>query len=91
MPSVLVTGAARGIGRSIATHLAATGWEVIAGVRTEENGAAIMAVDPRRISSVLLDVTDSEQIAALDDSLPDRLDAVVNNAGVMVCGPIETP
>ena len=34
MPSVLVTGAARGIGRAIVDHLASTGWDVIAGVRS---------------------------------------------------------
>jgi NAD(P)-dependent dehydrogenase (short-subunit alcohol dehydrogenase family) len=89
MPSVLVTGAGRGIGRSIATHLAGNGWDVIAGVRNERDGEAITAADPDHISSVLLDVTDSEQVAALDDSLPDRLDAVVNNAGVVVGGPME--
>ena len=36
-----------------------------------------------------LDVTDAGQLAALDDALPQRLDAVVNNAGVVVSGPIE--
>ena len=35
MPSVLVTGASRGIGKTIASHLADTGWDVIAGVRTK--------------------------------------------------------
>jgi NAD(P)-dependent dehydrogenase (short-subunit alcohol dehydrogenase family) len=35
MPSVLITGAARGIGRSITEHLAGREWDVIAGVRTE--------------------------------------------------------
>jgi NAD(P)-dependent dehydrogenase (short-subunit alcohol dehydrogenase family) len=30
MPSVLVTGAARGIGRAIVEHLSSTGWEVVA-------------------------------------------------------------
>src|SRR4051794_33969097 len=33
MPSVLVTGAARGIGRATVQRLAGTGWEVFAGVR----------------------------------------------------------
>ena len=37
-----------------------------------------------------LDVTDDEQIAALDELLPERLDAVVNNAGIVVSGPLET-
>ena len=89
MPSVLVTGAGRGIGKSIVQHLAGRGWDVIAGVRTDADGAAVTALDPQRISSVLLDVTDAGHIAALDKSLPQRLDAVVNNAGVVVSGPME--
>ena len=90
MPSVLVTGAARGIGRSIVEHLAAGGWDVIAGVRTAEDAAAITKADPQRISSVILDVTDAGHIAALSESLPEHLDAIVNNAGIAVGGPIET-
>ncbi|KUI06885.1 retinol dehydrogenase [Mycolicibacterium acapulense] len=89
MPSVLVTGASRGIGRAIAEHLAARGWQVIAGVRTETDAEAVTALDPHRISAVLLDVTDAGQIAALAHVLPARLDAVVNNAGVVVSGPME--
>ncbi|KUI44465.1 retinol dehydrogenase [Mycobacterium sp. IS-1590] len=90
MPSVFVTGASRGIGRAIAEHMAARGWQVIAGVRTDADAEAVTASDAQRISAVLLDVTDAGQIAALADILPARLDAVVNNAGVVVSGPIET-
>jgi NAD(P)-dependent dehydrogenase (short-subunit alcohol dehydrogenase family) len=89
MPSALVTGAGRGIGKSIVQHLAGRGWDVIAGVRTEADGAAVTALNPQRISSVILDVTDAGHLAALDESLPQRLDAVVNNAGVVVSGPME--
>ncbi|MBI5737472.1 MAG: SDR family NAD(P)-dependent oxidoreductase [Mycolicibacterium neoaurum] len=90
MPSVLVTGAGRGIGRTIAEQLAAHGWDVIAGVRSDADGAALTAVDPQRISAVILDVTDDGDISALDDALPYRLDAVVNNAGIVMAGPMET-
>jgi NAD(P)-dependent dehydrogenase (short-subunit alcohol dehydrogenase family) len=90
MPSVLVTGAGRGIGRTIAEQLAAHGWDVIAGVRSEVDGAALTAVDPQRISAIILDVTDDGQIDALDEELPAQLDAVVNNAGIVVAGPMET-
>jgi NAD(P)-dependent dehydrogenase (short-subunit alcohol dehydrogenase family) len=89
MPSVLVTGAGRGIGRSIVEHLADHGWDVIAGVRTEADAAAVTAVNAQRISSVILDVTDAAHIAALNETLPHRLDAVVNNAGIVVTGPME--
>jgi NAD(P)-dependent dehydrogenase (short-subunit alcohol dehydrogenase family) len=88
MPTVLVTGASRGIGNTIATHLAAKGWDVFAGVRTEDDAARLRGSP--RITPVRLDVTDEKDIAALDQSLPPRLDAVVNNAGVVVAGPLET-
>lgn len=87
MPTVLVTGAARGIGKSIVTHLGAAGWDVTAGVRSQAD-ADVLSVLPR-VSTVLLDVTDDKQMAALPMVLPERLDAVVNNAGIAVSGPIE--
>ncbi len=90
MPSVLVTGAGRGIGKSIVEYLAKDRWDVIAGVRTERDASAVTALDPERISSVILDITKAEHIAALDEVLPERLDAIVNNAGVVVAGPMET-
>lgn len=89
MPSVLVTGAARGIGRAIVEHLAATGWDVIAGVRSEADAASVAEIDPQHISTVILDVTDAAHIDALEAALPSRLDAVVNNAGIVVAGPVE--
>lgn len=90
MPTVLVTGAARGIGKAIVEHLASTGWDVIAGVRNEQDANAITHVNPQRVSAVILDVTNADHIAKLADALPPRLDAVVNNAGVAVGGPVET-
>jgi NAD(P)-dependent dehydrogenase (short-subunit alcohol dehydrogenase family) len=90
MPSVLVTGAARGIGRAIVDHLANNGWDVIAGVRSEQDATALTTAHPQRVSAVILDVTDAGHIAKLTTSLPERLDAVVNNAGVAVAGAVET-
>jgi NAD(P)-dependent dehydrogenase (short-subunit alcohol dehydrogenase family) len=90
MPSVLVTGAARGIGRSITEHLANRGWDVVAGVRSEADATAIAAVNPQRINAVMLDVTNDAHVAELADSLPARLDGIVNNAGVVVAGAMES-
>ncbi len=88
MPTVLVTGASRGIGNAIANHLASSGWDVIAGVRSDEDAERLKPANPRFIP-VMLDVTKPEHIDALEVSLPEKLDAVVNNAGVVVSGPLE--
>lgn len=88
MPSVLVTGASRGIGRETAVRLATHGWAVHAGVRRHEDGEDLRALAPTLVP-VLLDVTDATQISLLDRVLPERLDALVNNAGVVVGGPVE--
>jgi NAD(P)-dependent dehydrogenase (short-subunit alcohol dehydrogenase family) len=89
MPSVLVTGAARGIGRATTLRLAAAGWDVIAGVRQADDGPPLARAQPERITALTLDVTDDVQLASLDAALPPELDAVVNNAGVVVGGPVE--
>jgi NAD(P)-dependent dehydrogenase (short-subunit alcohol dehydrogenase family) len=84
MPSVLITGASRGIGRAAALRMADAGWEVFAGVR-EPAGAPAHP----RIVPITLDVTDAGQVAALARALPPELDAVVGNAGIVVDGPLE--
>lgn len=87
--TVLVTGASRGIGRAIALRLARAGWQVFGGVRTDV-AAKELAAESELITPVELDVTVPDHVAALDHVLPDRLDALINNAGVAVAGPIET-
>ncbi len=87
--TVLVTGAGRGIGRAIAVCLARSGWRVYGGVRTDV-AAKELAEESELITPVELDVTVADHLVALDRELPERLDALVNNAGVAVAGPIET-
>jgi NAD(P)-dependent dehydrogenase (short-subunit alcohol dehydrogenase family) len=89
MASVLVTGAARGIGRATVARLAAHGWDVLAGVRREEDVGAVGGIDPARVRPVILDLTAPEHLAGLSAALPARLDAVVANAGIAVGGPLE--
>ena len=85
----LITGASRGIGRAIAVRLAHSGWQVYGGVRTDVAAKELAAVSDL-ITPVELDVTVPEHLVALDHALPERLDALANNAGVGVAGPLET-
>lgn len=87
--TVLVTGAGRGIGRAITTRLARDGWHVYAGVRTPDAAASLRAESPA-ITSLMLDVTVPEHVDALAEVLPERLDALVNNVGIAVAGPVES-
>jgi len=87
MPSVLVTGAGRGIGLAITRHLSARGWDVYATARSEgalADLARLPGVHPTR-----LDMSDRASLGALAAQLPAQLDAVVNNAGIIVNGPVE--
>jgi NAD(P)-dependent dehydrogenase (short-subunit alcohol dehydrogenase family) len=87
MPSVLVTGAGRGIGLAITEHMSERGWDVYATARSD---AALHSLDRMpHVHAIPLDVTDRSDIAALPDRLPTALDGVVNNAGIMVSGPVE--
>jgi NAD(P)-dependent dehydrogenase (short-subunit alcohol dehydrogenase family) len=90
MRSVLITGAGRGIGRTTALRLAAAGWDVYAGVRSAGDATKLLSDASQRLAPLILDVTSAADIKALDSSLPERLDAVVNNAGIAVGGPVET-
>jgi NAD(P)-dependent dehydrogenase (short-subunit alcohol dehydrogenase family) len=91
--SVLISGVSRGIGRATALRLAAAGWTVYGTVRQVADGEALVAeagAGGGEIVPLQLDVSSDTQIAALDGALPDRLDAIVNNAGIVVSGPLET-
>lgn len=87
MPTVLITGASRGIGRATALRLAASGWDVLAGVRREEDGSSL-ASESTRITPVLLDITNADHIARVAAEVT-QLDALVNNAGFALLGPVE--
>jgi NAD(P)-dependent dehydrogenase (short-subunit alcohol dehydrogenase family) len=79
----LVTGAARGIGQAIADRLVDNG-SLVVYTDVDEAGAAT-AARTRGAKSLRLDVTQSDEIAAVIDSIVSdhgRLDILVNNAGI---------
>jgi hypothetical protein len=81
----LVTGASGGIGAHFAKVLAAHGAHVIAAARREDSLEALAARITAlggQVSTVRLDVTDSDSIRALEGELT-ALDILVNNAGIV--------
>ena len=91
---VVVTGTSTGIGAATALHLADSGFHVLAGVRGEAEGEAMLAETPERLTPILLDVTDAGSIAAATATVAAivgkrGLAGLVNNAGIGVPAPLE--
>jgi 3-oxoacyl-[acyl-carrier protein] reductase len=83
----LVTGASRGIGRAIATALAAQGALVVAAARGDNANDTVSAIAAAggRAEAVGVDVTDSAALEQLPGSIVERhgrLDILVSNAGI---------
>ncbi len=92
MPSVLITGANRGIGLAFARSFAAAGWRVHACCRDPDGAEDLAALiadtagadTAGAVTLHRLDVTDGPMIAGLSRELADEaIDVLVNNAGVM--------
>ncbi len=87
---VFITGAATGIGAATTRRLAEAGYRVFAGVHREAGSlASIAGVQP-----VVVDVTDPAVVESAakvvaEAAAGDGLRAVINNAGVIVQGPLE--
>lgn len=84
MEPILVTGAARGLGRSLVEELAGRGHEVIA---TNRSGQDLQGL-PSGVRTLRMDVTEDRSVEQAVEQLG-PLGAVVNNAGVTVSGPVE--
>ena len=87
--AILVTGASSGIGRKIAETLAANGYFVYARARKQADLDALNEIP--NIQSVRLDVTKQDEIDAAVETVragSKGLYGLVNNAGIVVLGPI---
>jgi len=82
MPTILITGANRGIGLELARSFAKDGWRVHACCRDPEGANELRAVDGTVVVH-RLDVTDGAMVAALARELDgEAIDILFNNAGV---------
>ena len=91
LQSVLITGASKGIGRATTRRLARAGFQVFAGVRRPEDGETLEQEDDH-ITAVVLDVTDQASIESAGRRIASEtntLSGLVNNAGIVIAGPLE--
>ncbi len=95
-PVALITGAARRIGRQIATELVATGWRVVLHTRKSSLAQTLASLNLNQTSPVaastqgdLGSVEDIQRMA--DDAIRafGRLDALINNASEFYPTPVE--
>ena len=96
---VLITGGTSGIGKATATALAAMGAEVVVTGRNRGRGEAALAEIRRasgseKVSLMLADLAVQAEVRKLADNFRerhDRLDVLVNNAGLIQSRRTETP
>lgn len=88
--TILITGSSSGIGKACALRFQQAGWNVIATMRSTDQGRELSAL--ANVCVIRLDVTDPASIqAAVNEGLVrfGRIDALLNNAGYGAYGPLE--
>jgi NAD(P)-dependent dehydrogenase (short-subunit alcohol dehydrogenase family) len=89
MKTALITGANKGIGREVARQIALKGFHVFVGARNVDAGqaaAAALAKNGAKATFLHLDVSDAKSVTAAAHEfakIADRVDVLVNNAGIL--------
>lgn len=78
MPTCLIVGASRGIGREFVSQYLAEGWDVHATARADEDVAEL---EEAGATAHKADTADEDSLKALAGALPGDLDLIVHNAG----------
>jgi NAD(P)-dependent dehydrogenase (short-subunit alcohol dehydrogenase family) len=91
--TVLITGASTGIGYACTEWLADCGYQVLAGVRTQQDASRLLQLGDN-VLPIILDVTSASSIATALDSVEQLSKSftqfsLINNAGIVVGGPVE--
>ena len=89
MPTILITGASRGLGLEFTRQYADDGWQVIACCRSPESANELqsLAANNKNITIEKLDVQRHAEIDALAHKYSDQsIDVLLNNAGLI--GPL---
>jgi NAD(P)-dependent dehydrogenase (short-subunit alcohol dehydrogenase family) len=96
--TVVITGAARGLGFASAVRLYREGWRVVAAMRTPDRAMPLLRAatgasdDDDRLIGVQLDLMDAASISAAAKAIEERVGApyaLVHNAGISAAGMVE--
>ena len=83
MPTVMITGANRGIGLEFARQYAAAGWRILAGCRSPGNAGDLHRLNGN-ITIHALDVADPASVNTAKAAIgAEPIDLLINNAGVI--------